>query len=224
MVGTARCAVRVPICNGEWPFADAAARRPYQFFRHLRRRLDIIPALHHPENTCRPSDDVKHKSMPSSGNPDGILGRVTDKLQQGGERAVQLGSILDDLLQHFQCSAGTIHLLAESGFLELTAQRGLPEFVVAKITTIPVGKGMAGIAAERREPVQVCNLQTDTSGVVRPGARDTKMEGSVAAPMIGTDGALKGTLGVAKPVPYDFTPDECDLLMKVGAQIAAHVP
>jgi len=32
MVGTARCAVRVPLCNVEWPFADAAARRPYQFF------------------------------------------------------------------------------------------------------------------------------------------------------------------------------------------------
>lgn len=154
---------------------------------------------------------------------EGILGSVPEKLEQSGELSARLGSILDDLLLHFQCSAGTIHLLAESGLLELAAQRGLPEFVVAKIKTIPVGKGMAGIAAERREPVQVCNLQTDTSGVVRPGARDTKMEGSVAAPMIGADGALKGTLGVAKPVPYDFTPEECDLLMKVGAQIAAHL-
>jgi len=33
MVGTVRCAVRAPICNGNWPFADTAARRPYQFFR-----------------------------------------------------------------------------------------------------------------------------------------------------------------------------------------------
>ena len=32
MVGTARCAGRVPLCNVKWPFADAAARRPYQFF------------------------------------------------------------------------------------------------------------------------------------------------------------------------------------------------
>ena len=162
--------------------------------------------------------------MLRSGSPDGILESVTEKLLQGGEPAAGLGAILDDLLRHFQCSAGTIHLLAESGFLELAAQRGLPEVVVSKITTIPVGKGMAGIAAERGEPVQVCNLQTDTSGVVRPGARDTKMEGSVAAPMIGTDGALKGTLGIAKPVPYEFTPEECDLLMKVGALIAAHSP
>ncbi len=156
--------------------------------------------------------------------PDGILRSFADKLGENREPGGQLGSILDDLLHHFGCSAGTVHLLAEPGFLELTASRGLPDAVVAKIKTIPIGKGMAGIAAERGEPVQVCNLQTDTSGVVRPGARETKMEGSVAAPMIGANGALKGALGIAKPVPYEFTPEECDLLMKAGALIAAHLP
>src|ERR1044071_6102039 len=30
VVGTARCAVRALIWRVEWPFADAAARRPYQ--------------------------------------------------------------------------------------------------------------------------------------------------------------------------------------------------
>jgi L-methionine (R)-S-oxide reductase len=125
------------------------------------------------------------------------------------------------LLERFDCTTGTVHLLDdESGMLKLVTQRGIPDVVLDKIKVIPVGKGMAGIAAERREPVQVCNLQTDTSGVVRPGARDTKMEGSLAAPMLNADGVLKGTLGVAKPISYDFTPQECGLLMKAGRQIA----
>lgn len=162
--------------------------------------------------------------MPTRESADAVLGNINEKMQAAGDPATQLSSILDELLSHFQCSAGTIHLLSKSGLLELAAQRGLPEVVVTKIATIPIGKGMAGIAAERREPVQVCNLQTDTSGVVRPGARDTKMEGSVAAPMIGVDGKLKGVLGIAKPVPYDFGTDECDLLMKIGTQMAAHFP
>ena len=116
------------------------------------------------------------------------------------------------------------HLLGNSAaVLKLAAQRGMPEVVAAKIETIPVGKGMAGIAAERREPVQVCNLQTDTSGVVRPGARETSMEGSLAVPMIDSEGALKGTLGIAKAVPYDFPADECDLLLKIGRLVAEHV-
>ena len=160
--------------------------------------------------------------LPSETHDD-VLVNVTKRLQTGDGLGPKLESILDDLLQHFQCSAGSIHLLADSGFLELAAHRGLPEMVIPKIKTIPIGKGMAGIAAERKEPVQVCNLQTDTSGVVRPGARDTKMEGSIAAPMIGADGVLKGTLGVAKPLPYDFTPTECDLLMNIGALIATHI-
>ena len=36
--------------------------------------------------------------------------------------------------------------------------------------------------AERAEPVTACNLQTDTSGDVRPGARATGLQGSICVP------------------------------------------
>jgi hypothetical protein len=81
---------------------------------------------------------------------------------------------------------------------------------------------MAGIAAERRAPVQVCNLQTDDSGVAKAAARDTRMEGSVAAPVF-FQGELRGTIGIAKPVAYDFTDDEVSLLMKIGEMLAPHL-
>jgi signal transduction protein with GAF and PtsI domain len=149
-----------------------------------------------------------------------LLEKVSAALNGSAQRDA-LPQVLDLLLAHFDCTTGTVHLLNKhSGMLQLAAQRGIPEIVLNKIKVIPVGKGMAGIAAERREPVQVCNLQTDSSGVVRPGARDTKMEGSIAAPMLDSGGALKGTLGVAKPVAYDFTGQECDLLMQAGRLIA----
>ena len=104
--------------------------------------------------------------------------------------------------------------------LDLLAQRGIPESILPMVSKIPVSKGMAGLAAERREPVQVCNLQTDDSGDVRPGTKDTKMEGSVAAPMFDPAGELRGTLGVAKPVAYDFTDEEMALLEELGRTIA----
>jgi GAF domain-containing protein len=45
------------------------------------------------------------------------------------------------------------------------------------------------------------------------------MEGSLAAPML--DGErLAGVFGIAKPVPYEFTTDEQQLLMDVGSLIA----
>jgi putative methionine-R-sulfoxide reductase with GAF domain len=149
-----------------------------------------------------------------------LLERVSILLD-GSTAPGVLSEVLDLLLKQFDCVTGTVHFLDEkSGMLQLAAQHGIPEFVIEKIKVIPVGKGMAGIAAERREAVQVCNLQTDSSGVVKPGARDTKMEGSIAAPMLNAKGKLKGTLGVAKPTSYDFTEQECDLLMKAGRAIA----
>ncbi|MGE3172583.1 MAG: GAF domain-containing protein [Planctomycetota bacterium] len=128
--------------------------------------------------------------------------------------------ILERLLTHFQCAVGTVHLLdEETGHLRLMAQRGLPPPVLDKVTSIPIGKGMAGIAAARREPVQVCNLQQDDSGVVRPGAKLTRMEGSLAAPMLCGD-RLTGVLGIAKPVEYEFTRQETATLMAIGAVLA----
>ena len=131
-------------------------------------------------------------------------------------------NLLSEIIQAFDCSTGTIHTLDENtGLLKLKAQQGIPEFLLPKMTAIPIGKGMAGIAAERREPVEMCNLQTDDTGVARPAARETKVEGSIAAPMM-RDGVLYGTLGVAKPVPYDFTTAEVDTLMQIGELISRH--
>src|SRR5262245_10517688 len=131
--------------------------------------------------------------------------------------------VLDRVTKHFACPVGTVHLLdPKDGMLHLAAQRGLPPPVLDKVAVIPIGKGMAGIAAERREPVQVCNLQKDQSGVVRPGAKLTQMEGSLAAPML--DGTrLCGVFGIAKPVAHDFSEAETRLLLEVGARLATHL-
>lgn len=129
-------------------------------------------------------------------------------------------SLLSEVLTAFDCTTGTIHTLdPATNLLHLKAYQGIPEFLLPKMTVIPVGKGMAGVAAERRQPVQICNLQTDESGVARPSARDTKVEGSMTAPLM-LDGELYGTLGIAKPVPYDFTDEETDALMQIGEAIS----
>lgn len=128
-------------------------------------------------------------------------------------------NLLKMTLAHFDCSTGTLHLLDTNSLLQLKTQVGIPEFLIPKLATIPIGKGMAGIAAERKKPVEMCNLQTDDSGVARPSAKDTKVEGSLAAPLMHND-KLYGTIGIAKPVPYDFTESETNLLMEIGTLIS----
>ena len=82
--------------------------------------------------------------------------------------------------------------------LRLVAALGLPEAVLAVTREIPFGKGMAGLCAERRDVVTVCNLQTDDSGTARPGARETGVAGAIVVPVEDERGALLGTLGIGR--------------------------
>ena len=151
--------------------------------------------------------------------PSQTLLTAVDELLQASQ-SPPWEALLTLLTKHFDCPVGTVHIVDPAdGMLHLCAQQGLPPPVLEKVQVIPIGKGMAGIAAERRQPVQVCNLQSDDSGVVRPGAKLTQMEGSLAAPMLDGD-QLHGVLGVAKPSAYDFSAEETQLLLNAGAAIA----
>jgi signal transduction protein with GAF and PtsI domain len=131
-------------------------------------------------------------------------------------------AVLGLLCDRLQTESGTLHRLDARGLLCLEASRGIPPPVLPVIREIPVGKGMAGLAAERRIPVDACNLQTDTSGDVRPGAKATGMQGSIVVPILAA-GQVLGTLGVANQRERTFTPQETELLSAVGARIAARL-
>ena len=143
------------------------------------------------------------------------------------EKALAAGdpqAVLDETIRAFACQAGTVHWLdALSGLLKIAAHRNIPEAIVPIIATVPVGKGIAGLAAERREPISLCNLQTDTSGQARPAAKTTGMEGSVAVPMLVGD-ELRGVLGIAKANAYDWSDDEKASLLKIAARLGEHRP
>jgi L-methionine (R)-S-oxide reductase len=129
--------------------------------------------------------------------------------------------ILRKTIEAFDCTSGTLHR-RDGDELTLVASVDIPEAVLSRIERIPIGKGMAGLAAERAEPVDVCNLQTDDSGVAEEGARATGMEGSLAAPIFGADDRVEGTIGIAKPERYEFRPDEREELMTVGRRVLDH--
>jgi signal transduction protein with GAF and PtsI domain len=125
------------------------------------------------------------------------------------------------IVAQFRADSGTIHLLGADGLLHLTAaSAGMPEAVLAAIKTIPVGKGMAGLAVERREPVNACNIQTDASGDVRPGARATGLAGAIVVPIfLGED--VVGALGVANRGERTFTETEIADLIAAGRELVA---
>jgi signal transduction protein with GAF and PtsI domain len=128
---------------------------------------------------------------------------------------------LDSVVQFVNADSGTIHLMEADGALHLrAATAGIPEHVLNIVRTVPVGKGMAGLAADRRHPVTVCNIQTDTSGDVRPGAKATGLEGAIALPMFRGD-QVAGVLGVANRRERIFTGAETEILLEIGRSLAA---
>lgn len=131
---------------------------------------------------------------------------------------------LEAAIAAFGAESGTVHRVGDGGMLHLTAIVGLyPPPVMDAIRTIPVGKGLAGLAAQRLEPVTVCNLQDDASGQVRPGARATGMEGAITVPCIDDGGTLRAVLGIANRSARTFTSDEVSGLLDRARAIAADV-
>lgn len=149
------------------------------------------------------------------------------KLLEQIQPALAIGNLQDVLrlaMEHFRADTGTIHLLESDGVLHLkAASAGIPEPVLQAVQLVPIGKGMAGLAVQRKEPVSVCNLQTDTSGNARPGAKATGMEGALVVPILSGDQAV-GALGIANRTPRTFTQEETALLVDVGRAIAALLP
>jgi L-methionine (R)-S-oxide reductase len=138
--------------------------------------------------------------------------------------SIDWDGMLAEILAEFECQTGTIHRTAADGVtLELVCQTGVPEALLPKITTIPFGKGIAGAAAERAAPVELCNLQTDLGGVAKPDARQTGVSGSVAVPVFSQDGKrVIGTIGIGKFTPHEFTVAEKSQLATLAKDIAAH--
>jgi L-methionine (R)-S-oxide reductase len=129
----------------------------------------------------------------------------------------------DDWLKQFLSAhgavAGTVHL-RDGERLTLAASVNIPPPVVEKTRVIPKGKGMAGLAWERDAPVSTCNLQTDQTGDVRPGAKAVEAGAAVALPIHDARGGLRGVVGLAFVEDREFSPAELALF----AQAAEALP
>ena len=131
-----------------------------------------------------------------------------------------LNEALVQIIADFGADSGTIHLMGDDGVLHLrAASAGIPPPVLEAVRFVPVGKGMAGLAVQRNKPVTACNLQTDTSGDVRLGARATGLQGAIALPIRDAAGAAVGCLGVASFLERTFTEDEIARLITAGSAL-----
>ena len=92
--------------------------------------------------------------------------------------------------------AGSVHV-QRGRDLFLVATHNLPPPVVQIVAVVPHGKGMAGAAQVKKAPVQTCNLKSDDSGVVRPGAKAVDAQAAIALPVLDSAGEVRAVVGIA---------------------------
>lgn len=111
---------------------------------------------------------------------------------------------LAEYLRTVGAVAGSVHFVEGVG-LRLAGAVNLPEKVQAVVEWVPRGKGMAGQALERGEPVFTCNLKEDSSGALRPGAKAVDAQAGVAMPVRNGSNVIVAIVGFAFAEQRDFT-------------------
>lgn len=149
--------------------------------------------------------------------------KVQSLLKTDGPRETRLEQVLREVLIRFNSETGTIHRLdVETQSLHLVAHAGLPPQMLDIVKTIPVGKGIAGETVAKNRPVTICNLQTDTSGVAKPGAQQTGVGGALCVPVRSGD-KIVGTFGIGTKREHEYSAAEINLLQDIGREISGHL-
>jgi hypothetical protein len=125
---------------------------------------------------------------------------------------------LRDFVRGHDGVAGTVHLV-EGDELVLRAALNIPDPVLRVTARIPRGKGMAGLALERNAPVQTCNLKTDRTGDVRPGARAVDAKGAVALPVRDGAGQVRAVVGIAYADERELTEEALAHLSSAASRL-----
>ncbi len=132
----------------------------------------------------------------------------------------QVQSWLKGFLEEHHAAAGTVHLF-ENGGLKLAAAVNIPPPVQQVVAWVPNGKGMAGLALQRKEPVQTCNLQEDRSGSVKPGAKAVNAQAAIALPVMDNAGEVRAVVGLAFQEEREFNPAEIAGFIQSAASLPA---
>jgi len=130
----------------------------------------------------------------------------------------ELNAWLIDFLARHGGVSGTVHLY-EPGGLRLACASNIPEKVRQIVTWVPSGKGMAGLALERRVPVDTCNLKENDSGAVKPGAKAVDAKAAVAIPVKSADGSVRAVVGIAFPDERRFSEADIETLTQSAATL-----
>ena len=134
------------------------------------------------------------------------------------DSSFKLEAWLMSFLSEAGAVAGTVHL-HQNGGLRLAASVNIPLKVQEVVAWVPAGKGMAGLALERGQPVQTCNLKEDRSSAVKPGAKAVDAKAAIAIPVRDESGSILAVVGIAFADEREIQGEELDRLQRAASTL-----
>jgi L-methionine (R)-S-oxide reductase len=131
----------------------------------------------------------------------------------------QQQSWLEAFIRKHHGIAGSVHRRSGPDELALVATVNIPEVVQKIVAVVPRGKGMAGLALERNAAISSCNIQSDDTGQVRPGARAVNAQAGVALPVQNPDGEVRAVVGIAFAGERTLTDSELQALADAASEL-----
>jgi putative methionine-R-sulfoxide reductase with GAF domain len=133
----------------------------------------------------------------------------------------RLENALFEAIARLGADSGTIHMKdPDRDVLLLAAHHHIPENLLEHIQEIPWGKGLAGIAAERAEPVHHGNIKLSSAPEIHTRARGCDVRGAIVVPILSGSDPV-GTLGVGCNTDHTFTRHEIQWLMNFARSLAS---
>lgn len=151
-----------------------------------------------------------------------ILHRIVHGVNSAPSLEGALQLIVSEVKEAIQADVCSVYLTdAEAGCHVLMATDGLNQTAVGKVT-LPLGRGLVGLVAERAEPVNLDDAPDHPRYLRVTETGEAQYHGFLGAPIIQHRQVL-GVLVVRQQAPREFNDDEVTFLFTLAAQLAGAI-
>lgn len=143
---------------------------------------------------------------------------IVQAVSQAESPEDQVNIIVDSISKLMFVDVCSLYLLNEKNEMELLASKGLAAVAIRKLI-IPAGKGLVGLVASSRHPINIADAEKHSAYYYVAEAEEDRFYGFCAVPLVG-QGNVLGVLVVQSTKKRKFTQDEESFLVTLAAQLA----
>lgn len=146
------------------------------------------------------------------------LTRIVQAVSEAGSPDDQVRMIVDFIHDYMGVDVCSLYLADDSGEMVLAATRGLDPRAIGNLK-IPAGKGLVGLAAQSKQPVNVANAHTHAAFYPAADTKEEQFSSFFGAPLV-RHGVVVGVLVAQSRESRLFSDEESGFLVTLGSQLA----